>query len=147
MPDSRFLIEKLSGNELHYDLRLDCGGLMTSWAVAGGPSTSPGERRSALRLEDTPVDEFDFRDGFDTDELMLWDCGRYRSLDRPGGHVLPLARALERGRLWLEFQGEKIRGLYELVRVNPGEEEEDEEWVLIRALEEAFQPQEEEMTR
>lgn len=140
MPESRFLIEKLSGNELHYDLRLESKGVLTSWAVAGGPSTSPGERRTALRLEDNPVDEFDFHDDLQTEELMLWDCGRYRSLERPGGPPLPLARALERGRLWLEFQGDKIRGLYELVRVHPGEEEEDEEWVLIRALEEALQP-------
>lgn len=134
---SRFLFEKLSGNELHYDLRLESRGQLKSWAVAGGPSTSPGERRTALRLEDTPEDELDFRD---SEELMVWDEGTYRCLDRPQGPELALSRGLERGRLWLDFAGERIRGLYELVRVTADLNDEDEEWLLIRALEDVFVP-------
>lgn len=138
MRHPRFTIEKLGGNELHYDLHLEYFYVVASWAVAGGPSTSPGERRTALRLEDSPLDEFDFRDDLGTDDLMVWDSGTYRCLEGPRSGDVPLPEALDRGLLWLLFRGEKIRGLYEMVQV--GRDEDDEEWVLIRALEEALQP-------
>ncbi len=133
-----FVIQQHSARRLHYDFRLECEGVLKSWAVPKGPSPDPGEKRLAVRTEDHPFEYGSFEGvippgQYGAGEVIVWDCGVY-SPDEGGHWFHDRAEAerrvldgLARGKLSLFLRGEKVKGSYALVRTGA-----PKSWLLIK---------------
>ncbi|MGH7276153.1 MAG: DNA ligase D [Candidatus Rokuibacteriota bacterium] len=123
-----FVVHKHSARRLHYDLRLEIDGTLTSWAVPKGPSVKHGEKRLAVHVEDHPVEYADFEGvipegNYGAGPSIVWDYGWFRALgDRPAG------QQVERGKLEFELFGAKLRGRWVLARMSGKERE----WLLLK---------------
>ena len=132
---SRFVIQKHAASRLHYDLRLEHDGVMKSWAVTRGPSLVPGEKRLAVQVEDHPVEYNTFEGTIPQGQygggtVMIWDRGTWHPEADPG-------KGLEKGRLDFTLDGKKLHGAWHLVRMRGRPGEKRDNWLLIKAEDEA----------
>ena len=135
--DKVFVIQKHAATRLHYDLRLEVGGVLKSWAVPKGPSLNPGDKRLAVHVEDHPFEYRTFEGtipegNYGAGEVIIWDQGTYE----PEG-TLTAAEQLERGELKFRLHGHKLNGSFVLVRLKRGR---GNEWLLIKHRDEHADP-------
>ena len=126
----RFVMQKHAARRLHYDLRLEMEGVLRSWAVPRGPSLDPSEKRLAVHTEDHPLDYLEFEGvipegSYGAGKMIVWDRGTYRCV---GAQTDPVA-SWKRGLIDLQMEGEKLKGLWVLVRTSSGE---DNQWLLLK---------------
>ena len=133
----RFTVQKHAATSLHYDFRLEVGGVLASWAVPKGPSTDPADKRLAMRTEDHPLDYVEFegvipKGEYGAGPVIVWDRGVYENIseDRQG-RKMELSEAIEVGDVKVFLLGEKIRGAYALVRTKT-DDRGREQWLLIK---------------
>ena len=132
----RYVIQKHAARRLHFDFRLEAGGVLKSWAVPKGPSLDPHEKRLAVEVEDHPLDYGDFEGTIPAGEygggtVQLWDAGHWEPLD----DVSP-AEALKRGRLKFRLEGKRLHGVWNLVRMRRRERDQKNNWLLIKDADE-----------
>jgi bifunctional non-homologous end joining protein LigD len=133
----QFCIQKHDASRLHYDFRLELDGALKSWAVPKGPSLDPKVKRLAVHVEDHPLDYATFEGSipeghYGAGDVIVWDRGVWISQEDP-------AKAYAKGRLKFELQGEKLGGLWNLVRTHmPGKQE---QWFLIKHQDGAARPE------
>jgi bifunctional non-homologous end joining protein LigD len=133
----QFCIQKHDASRLHYDFRLELDGALKSWAVPKGPSLDPKVKRLAVHVEDHPIDYATFEGSipqghYGAGDVIVWDRGVWIPQEDP-------AKAYEKGRLKFELQGEKLAGLWNLVRTHmPGKQE---QWFLIKHQDGAARPE------
>jgi bifunctional non-homologous end joining protein LigD len=131
--ERRFVVQKHAARRLHYDLRLELGGVFKSWAVTRGPSLDPGEKRLAVEVEDHPLDYGDFEGTIPAGEygggtVQLWDRGFWAPL--PGQSP---ESALRAGQLKFLLAGERLNGEWVLVRMQRDRERgKRTNWLLIK---------------
>jgi bifunctional non-homologous end joining protein LigD len=134
-----FVVQHHSARQLHYDFRLECDGVLKSWAVPKGPSLNPVEKRLAVLTEDHPYDYASFEGvippgQYGSGEVIVWDCGVY-SPDEGGAtwfhdrsHAEREVReGLEKGKLSFQLRGEKLKGSFALVSTK-----DKKQWLLIK---------------
>ncbi|HKU45702.1 MAG TPA: DNA ligase D [Burkholderiales bacterium] len=133
-----FVIQQHSATRMHYDFRLECDGVLKSWAVPKGPSLDPADKRLAVPTEDHPFDYASFegvipRGQYGAGEVIVWDCGVY-SPDEEDAWVSDrrvaeqqVLEGLQKGKLSITLRGEKVKGSYALVKTSRGKD-----WLLIK---------------
>jgi bifunctional non-homologous end joining protein LigD len=133
----QFCIQKHDASHLHYDFRLELDGALKSWAVPKGPSLDPKVKRLAVHVEDHPLDYATFEGSipeghYGAGDVIVWDRGVWIPLEDP-------QKAYAKGKLKFELQGEKLGGIWNLVRTHmPGKKE---QWFLIKHQDSAARPQ------
>ncbi len=116
---SRFVVHRHQARHLHYDFRLEIGGVLKSWAVPKGVPLEPGVRRLAVQVEDHPAEYIDFAGQIPEGQygagiVEIWDKGDFK-----------LSKS-EPDRLEFTMRGEKLSGDYALVHTN------SKNWLLIK---------------
>ena len=134
-----FVVQQHHARHLHYDLRLECDGVLKSWAVPKGPSLDPSEKRFAALTEDHPH-EYGAFEGvipakqYGAGEVIVWDCGVYSPdegnvtyFDDRDRAEREVREGLENGKLSFQLRGEKLKGSFALVRMK-----DPKQWLLIK---------------
>lgn len=78
----RFVIQEHHATRLHFDLRLEHGGVFVSWAVPRGLPETTDRNALAIMTEDHPLEYGSFRGTIPAGEygagtVTIWDEGRY----------------------------------------------------------------------
>lgn len=128
VPAGVFVVQEHQATAHHFDLRLEVGGVMRSWAVPKGPSLDPTVKRLALGVEDHPLAHNEFEGRTGNGAVIVWDRGLYEQ----GGRVA-WPEALERGHAVFVLHGSKLRGAFALQRTRGGEKP---QWLLIKRRDE-----------
>jgi bifunctional non-homologous end joining protein LigD len=124
----QFCVQKHDATRLHYDFRLELDGTLKSWAVPKGPCFDPKVKRLSVHVEDHPLDYATFEgtipEGhYGAGDVIVWDRGIWIPQGDP-------AAAYKKGRMKFELQGEKLSGVWNLVRTNIDGKQ--EQWFLIK---------------
>jgi len=130
-----FVVHKHDALHLHYDLRLQVGDVLKSWAIPKGPSVDPRERRLAVEVEEHPLEYGDFEGVIPTGEYgagptLVWDRGTWAPM---GG----IEESLRSGTLKFRLAGQKLKGGWTLARLKPRSGEKQRSWLLIKEHDDA----------
>lgn len=125
-----FVVQKHDASRLHYDFRLEVGGVLKSWAVPKGPSINPSDKRLAVETEDHPIAYADFEgiipEGqYGAGAVIIWDKGPYGNMTQKDGRIVPISDALRDGHAVIRLFGKKLKGGYALTRTKMG-------WILVK---------------
>ncbi|MGH7137162.1 MAG: DNA polymerase ligase N-terminal domain-containing protein, partial [Pirellulales bacterium] len=134
----RFVVQKHDARRLHYDFRLELDGVLKSWAVPKGPSYDPKERRLAVEVEDHPLEYADFEGTIPQGEygggtVAVWDQGTWQAED-------DASTAYRKGKLKFQLNGQKLKGGWNLVRMQRRPGERATNWLLIKERDETARP-------
>ena len=131
----RFVIQKHAASHLHFDFRLELGGVMKSWAVPKGPSVDPAIRRLAMEVEDHPIDYNTFegtipKGQYGGGTVMLWDRGTYTADEADGDDEATLRREYAAGKMSFTLDGERLQGSFALIRTRSSSDK--PQWLLMK---------------
>ena len=139
-----FVVQQHDATRMHYDFRLEVGGVLKSWAVPRGPSLDPAQKRLAVPTEDHPL-EYRHYEGtipkrsYGAGPTLVWDQGTYVNVSHHDGHLMDMAAALAKGHLSVWLQGEKLAGGWSLTRMEHTRDGK-EAWLLVKQKDGGAEP-------
>ncbi len=122
-----FVVQRHDARRLHYDFRLERGGVLLSWAVPKGVPLEPGEQHLAVHVEDHPLEYATFegeipKGNYGAGTVEIWDRGTYELLEeKPDGG------------LTVRLHGERLEGTWALVPAHLSGDEKN--WLILRKRE------------
>src|SRR4030042_1038019 len=124
----KFVVHEHHATRLHYDFRLEVGGVFKSWAIPKGPSMNPSDKRLAGMVEDHLLGYGDFEgiipEGlYGAGSVLIWDSGEFEAEGDP-------EIALRQGKLRFTLNGRKLKGGFSLVLMRGRGT--GKEWLLIK---------------
>ena len=127
----RFVVQRHRASHLHYDFRLEAGGVLASWAIPKGPSLNPADKRLAMHVEDHPLEYYDFEGvipegNYGAGEVIVWDYGWYTLVEGTDP-----AREIAKGKIKFTLHGRKLKGIFTLVKMH-GRVTDEKAWLLIK---------------
>ena len=133
----RFVVQHHLARRNHYDLRLEWGGVLLSWAVPKGPSYHTKDKRLAVMVEAHPLDYRNFEGVIPKGEygggtVMLWDEGFWE----PYGNV---DEGIAKGELKFLLKGRRLKGKWALIRWKAKSGETRDNWLLLKERDEYVQ--------
>lgn len=133
----KFVVQRHAATRLHYDFRLEMGGVLKSWAVPKGPSLNPADKRLAMMVEDHPYAYRTFegsipKGNYGAGEVEIWDEGTYEPIDKVSGKSDDLIMRGELHGQSMKFilHGKKLKGEFALVKIRNSKDE--NAWLLIK---------------
>jgi bifunctional non-homologous end joining protein LigD len=129
---SRFVVHEHKSSRLHYDFRLEIGGVLKSWAIPKGPSMDPRDKRLAVMVPDHDLSYIDFEGiipegNYGAGPVIVWDEGEFFPLDADEP-----AKAIEAGKLAFELKGKKLKGAFAMARMKGLPKSSGKEWLLMK---------------
>lgn len=130
-----FVVQEHHASHLHYDFRLELGGVLKSWAVPKGPPHTSTDKRLAIEVEDHPFSYANFegtipKGNYGAGEVYLWDSGTYAANEdlSKKDNEITLKKGLKDGHLTFSLNGKKLQGHYALIRLkqNP------KQWLFLK---------------
>jgi bifunctional non-homologous end joining protein LigD len=131
-PRLLFVVQKHKATALHYDFRLEIGGVMPSWSIPRGPSLEAGVRRLAMPTSNHALEYRHFEGAVPAGRpgagpVMVWDEGIYvpeveldKGLRRETATREEAERVaatgLKEGNLKFRLYGKKLKGSFALIR-------------------------------
>jgi DNA ligase D-like protein (predicted 3'-phosphoesterase) len=127
VPVPRFVVQQHDATTLHFDLRIEDGGVLRSWAVPKGPSMDPAVRRLAVPVEDHSMAAGEFEGVHEgssrgSGAVIIWDEGTVDLVRNEPGHLSFL------------LHGQKLAGGFALTRTG------ERRWILVKARDEQARP-------
>ena len=134
----RFVVHEHKATRLHYDFRLEMGGVLRSWAVPKGPSMNPADKRLAVMVADHPVDYINFEGvipegSYGAGPVAVWDEGTYETTEPTSPEV-----QLDGGKFVFILKGQKLKGVFTLARFAKGKT--GQEWLLMKKRDQYADP-------
>jgi bifunctional non-homologous end joining protein LigD len=129
----KFVIQKHAASHLHYDFRLEMGGVLKSWALPKGPPLKDEEKHLAIQTEDHPLEYLDFKGvipagQYGAGTVQIWDKGTYE----PISDNASLLKDYNKGHFVILLKGKKLKGGFALQRFKDGDKP---QWLLIKMKE------------
>lgn len=133
----RFVVQMHAASRLHWDFRLEWGGVFRSWAVPRGPSLNPLDQRLAVFVEDHPIDYGSFEGiipakNYGAGTVMLWDEGTYVERGSRGrlDSETAMAENFGKGHITFVLTGEKLNGEFALIQLK--KDKTGKTWLLVK---------------
>jgi bifunctional non-homologous end joining protein LigD len=138
-----FVIQKHQATSLHYDFRLQHGGVLVSWAIPKGPMLNTKERHLAMKVEDHPIDYMKFEGvipegNYGAGTVIVWDLGNYLFLGTKNVQESEklMKKGLREGQVKVVLNGKKVRGGFALIKTKGFGGGKADSWLLIKERDE-----------
>lgn len=121
-----FVVQKHHARRLHYDFRLEIGGVLASWAVPKGLPKTMGVKHLAVHTEDHPLEYAKFEGTIPEGEygagkVKIVDSGTYENLKTSS-----MKKCVKDGVIDIRLYGKKLKGAYALVHFK------EKNWLLMK---------------